>query len=311
MSQAIRKPTALDLASLLFLTFIWSSAFLAIKVAVPQTGPIWLATIRVLIGFVVLLPWMLYRGIILPKGMRNWGLLIFFSLINVTLPFLLISWAELTISAGITSLLLGSGPLLALVLAHFTTQDDKISWPKLLGIAFGFTGVALVVGGQALDDVGDTALLSLLAVLAASFCYALSGALVRKITDIPPTRLATLVLGLCSIQLLALAFHEGLPDFTRIDDKGWFSLIFLGLLPTGVATILRYRLINTIGASFFSLGLNLIPVFGIILGAIVLSETVPLEVWGALALIVTGLFVSRIPTKGKATQERKAGQAGL
>ncbi|MCV6548335.1 MAG: DMT family transporter, partial [Cohaesibacter sp.] len=242
-------------------------------------------------------PWMLYRGIILPKGAKNWIILLFFSLINVTIPFLLISWAELTISAGVTSLLLGSGPLLALVLAHFTTKDDKISWPKLLGIAFGFSGIALVVGGQALNDVEDTALLALLAVLAASFCYALSGALVRKITDIPPTRLATLVLGLCSLQLLALGLWEGLPNFEKIDAKSWACLIYLGLLPTGLATILRYRLISTVGASFFALGLNLIPVFGVIMGALILSETVPIEIWGALVLIVTGLFVTRIPQK--------------
>ncbi|MCV6602203.1 MAG: DMT family transporter [Cohaesibacter sp.] len=296
-ATAIRKPTPADLSSLLLLAFIWASAFLAIKVAVPQTGPVWLAALRVIIGFLVLLPWMLYRGIILPKGAKNWIILLFFSLINVTIPFLLISWAELTISAGVTSLLLGSGPLLALVLAHFTTKDDKISWPKLLGIAFGFSGIALVVGGQALNDVEDTALLALLAVLAASFCYALSGALVRKITDIPPTRLATLVLGLCSLQLLALGLWEGLPNFEKIDAKSWACLIYLGLLPTGLATILRYRLIRTVGASFFALGLNLIPVFGVIMGALILSETVPIEIWGALVLIVTGLFVTRIPQK--------------
>ncbi len=295
--NTIRRPTPIDLAGLLFLTIIWSSAFVAIKVAVPHTGPFWLAAIRVCIGFLVLLPWMLYRGLVLPKGAKNWLFLLAVSLLNVSVPFLLISWAELTISAGITSLLLGTGPLLSLILSHLTTHDDKISLPKLIGITFGFTGIALVVGRGALADLGSGHILAQFAVLGASLCYALSGAMIRKITTIPPTRLATIILGMASVELLLLASWNGLPDFTAIDGTSWLSLIYLGLLPTGIATIMRYRMIRTIGASFFSLGMNLIPIFGVLMGAVLLSEDVALTTWAALALIVLGLFAARTPPK--------------
>ena len=298
-SQPIRKPTPLDLSGVLFLTIIWASAFIAIKVAVPQTGAIWLATMRVCIGFAILLPWALYRGLMLPTSARSWGFLLIVSILNVSLPFFLISWAELTISAGITSLLLGTGPMLALILSHLTTEDDKINIFKLIGISFGFTGITLVVGGEALSDFSREHLLAQLAVLAASLCYATSGAMIRQITEIPPTRLATVILGMASVELLIIALWQGLPDFASIDGQGWFSLIYLGLLPTGIATILRYRLIRTIGASFFALGMNLIPVFGVLLGAILLSENVKLTTWCALALIVCGLFIARTPPRSK------------
>lgn len=294
MSNPIRKPTAGDLVGLLSLTLIWTTAFLAIKVAVPQTGPMWLAAIRVCIAFLVLLPWTLYRGIQLPSSAKQWLFIFGVSILNVSLPFYLISWAELEISAGMTSLLLGIGPLLALILSHFTTNDDRITPQKLIGISFGFTAIVLVVGREALSGLAGPTVLAQLAVLGASMCYAVSGAMIRKITDFPPTRLATLILGMCSIQLLILGIWSGMPDWQQINQTAWLNLIYLGLLPTGLATILRYRLIRTVGASFFALGMNLIPVFGLILGALILQEEVTAIAWTALALILTGLFIARL-----------------
>ena len=293
LGTTIRKPTPLDLSTLLFLTIVWASAFIAIKVAVPHIGAVWLATSRVVIAFLVLLPWTFYRGAVLPRSARSWGLIVIISLLNVTMPFLLISWAELSISAGITSLLLGTGPLLSLILSHLATHDDKITRFKLIGITFGFAGIALVVGRDVFSNWNPATFLAQLAVLGASLCYATSGVMVRKVTDLPPTRMATLILGLSSLELLALGAWHGLPDFASLPNNGWVSLIYLGLLATGIATILRYRLIRTIGASYFSLGMNLIPVFGVILGALLLHEHVAWTTWIALVLILTGLFIAR------------------
>lgn len=293
MNSIIRKPTGLDFSAILFLALIWASSFVAIKIAVVETGPVLLATMRVCIGFACLLPWALMRGFIWPDNARRWLFLFVIALFNVSLPFLLISWAELTIDAGVASLLLGMGPLLALVLSHLTTTDDKINIHKLIGIALGFSGLVLVVGLEALKGLGSTGTLSQLAVLAAAMCYATSGAMIRKVTEIPPTRLATLILGLGSLQLLALALWQGIPDLAPITATSWLSILYLGLLPTGIATILRYHLIANIGASYFALGTNLIPVFGIILGALLLSEEVALTSWAALALIVMGLVVAQ------------------
>ena len=271
-NNTIRKATPLDLTLLLLLTIIWGSGFIAIKVAVPQTGPVWLAASRVCIGFLVLLPWFFYRGLVLPASRKSWGHLFVISILNVTVPFILISWAELTISAGVTSLLLGFGPLMALIFAHLTTDDDKINRHKLIGLVLGFFGISLIIGGEAFTDLGGETFLAQLAVIGATLCYASSGAMIRKINDVPPVRLASLILGLASIQLVAVGFYYGPPDFTAISFEAWFSILYLGLLPTGLATILRYRLIWSIGASFYTLGLNLIPVVGILLGALILSE---------------------------------------
>ena len=297
--HSIRKPTPLDLSLMLFLTLIWASSIIAIKVAVPETGPVWLAAMRVFIGFLFLLPWTLYHGIILPSSAKSWVNLFIISLLNVSMPFMLISWAELSISAGITSLLLGTGPLLSLVFSHLTTHDDKFNKFKVIGIILGFGGISLVVGNEALQSVGAGSILSMSAVLGASLCYAISGAMIRQVKDIPPTRLATLILGCATVELIGLGMLEGVPELASLSHEAWGSILFLGLLPTGLATILRYQLIWAIGASFFSLGMNLIPIFGVILGALLLAEQVALTTWIALVLILSGLMVARTHPKDK------------
>nr|WP_321456696.1 DMT family transporter [uncultured Cohaesibacter sp.] len=306
---SIRKPTPLDLSLLLFLTLVWASSFISIKVAVPETGPVWLAAIRVCIGFLVLLPWTFYKGLVLPSSGKSWRNLIIISLLNVSVPFMLISWAELTITAGIASLLLGTGPLLSLIFSHLTTHDDKFNKFKVIGILLGFSGIILVVGHEALNTVGTGAVLSMIAVLGASVCYAISGAMIRQVKDIPPTRLATLILGFASCELIVLGLLNGTPEIGAISGKAWINLAFLGLLPTGLATILRYRLIWAIGASYFSLGMNLIPVFGVILGAQVLSEHIAMTTWIALMLILAGLMVARTTPKLASQKDSEPKQA--
>lgn len=288
----IRKPTPGDLALLLILAVIWASAFLAIKIAVPDTGPLWLATIRVVIAFLVLLPFAIMKGLVWPKDVRQWRLVSLIMLLNVVAPFFLISWAEQYIDAGVASLLMGVGPFLALIGSHFTTQDDRLSKPKIVGALLGFSGILMLVGWDALQGLGDN-LLGQGAALLGSACYVTSSLLIRRLSGFPPVRLSALILGMASISLLSLCFlMPGLPEHV-FSQKSWMALIYLGVFPTALGYILRYRLIQTIGVSTFSSSINLIPVFGVLLGAFFLGESLSASVFISLAMIVTGLFIIR------------------
>lgn len=288
----IRKPTPGDLALLLILAVIWASAFLAIKIAVPDTGPLWLATIRVVIAFLVLLPFAIMKGLVWPKDVRQWRLVSLIMLLNVVAPFFLISWAEQYIDAGVASLLMGVGPFLALIGSHFTTQDDRLSKPKIVGALLGFSGILVLVGWDALQGLGDN-LLGQGAALLGSACYVTSSLLIRRLSGFPPVRLSALILGMASISLLSLCFlMPGLPEHV-FSQKSWMALIYLGVFPTALGYILRYRLIQTIGVSTFSSSINLIPVFGVLLGAFFLGESLSASVFISLAMIVTGLFIIR------------------
>jgi drug/metabolite transporter (DMT)-like permease len=288
----IRAPTSLDMGLLVILAMIWGSAFLVIKVVVPDTGPLWLATIRVVIAFVVLLPFALARGLIWPVGARQWGLICLIMLLNVVIPFFLISWAEQYINAGVASLLMGVGPFMALIGSHLTTHDDKLSRAKVLGAAFGFSGILVLVGWDAVHGLGENLLGQGAAMLGAA-CYVTSSLLIRRLGNFPPVRLSALILGMASLTLLMLSFGIlGLPAHS-FSQQSWVGLIYLGVFPSALGYVLRYRLIQTIGVSAFASSLNLIPVFGVLMSAWFLGETLTLNVFIALALIVMGLTIIR------------------
>lgn len=294
--QTIRKSTPADIALLILTAFLWAGAFPAIKIAVSEVSPLWLAASRVTVGFLVLLPWALWRGWIWPQDRNTALLLLAVSLLNVVFPFYLISWAEQTISASVTSLLMGTGPIFALLGTHLFTRDDRATGPKLAAVTMGFAGILVIVGLDALRGMGSQNLAAQAAALLGSLSYVASGLIVRRI-DMPPVRLACLALGAGMIVLLASGvLIDGLPR--RVPGQtAIFALVYLGVLPTGIAYILRFHLIQTVGYSTFALGTNLVPVFGVILGFVILSEPLRPEILIALALVVGALFVARISNR--------------
>jgi drug/metabolite transporter (DMT)-like permease len=293
----INKPTFPDLLLLGFTGLLWAAAFVAIKIAVPETGPLWLAAIRVGVGALVLLPYALWRGIVLPSDRRTWLLVLAMTLLNVVIPFFLISWAELSIDAGITAILMGTGPFAALLGSHFFTQDDRINGPKLLAVILGFCGVVVIIGTDALAGLGRGDVLAQFAALAGSLCYVAAGLLIRKI-ELPPVRLAFLALAIGTAILGSTAMLFEGPLRAIPSNNALLALLFLGVFPTGIAYILRFHLIRKVGYSTFAYSLNLIPVFGVVLGFFILGEPLRPQVLAALALIVTGLFVARAGSTG-------------
>ncbi|MEM1377006.1 MAG: DMT family transporter [Pseudomonadota bacterium] len=287
----IRQATPADLSLLVLISLIWASAFVAIKIAVPETGPLWLAAVRVTIGCLAVLPFALYAGIELPKTLAMWGLVVAMSLLNVVIPFFLLAWAQLTIDAGVASLLMGCGPILGVLAGHFFTDDDQINTWKLSAVICGLAGVAILVGGDAIIQLGGRHTLAQLAALAAATCYVMAGTLIRKI-PIGSVRLAFLALAIGSAVLLPVAFLvDGAPSTPTASAAG--ALIYLGLVPTGIAYVMRFNLINAIGYSTFALSVNMIPIFGVLLGALILAERPSPQTGIALMLVVTGLLLAR------------------
>ena len=295
--DAIRRPNAMDLGLMLMLSIIWASAFLAIKVVVPETGPLWLATMRVVIAFLVLLPLAMYKGMVWPEDAHQWRMIFIIMSLNVVIPFFLISWAEQYIDAGIASLLMGVGPFMALVGSHFTTHDDRLTGTKVIGAICGFSGVLVLVGWDAVQGLGDN-LLGQLATILASACYVSSSLMMRRLKAFPPVRLLALVLGMAALTLLTLSLlWAGLPA-QNYSAGSWLGMVYLGVFPSALGYILRYHLIRTVGVSAFSGSINLIPVFGVLLSALLLGEALSLNVFLSLGLIVSGLFIIRQGQKG-------------
>ncbi|MDP2120602.1 MAG: DMT family transporter [Hoeflea sp.] len=289
--QALRAPTRVDMALMLLTAIIWASAFVAIRVAVPEAGPVWLAAIRVGLGFAVLLPYAIWRGMVWPASRRQWRLIGGMAVLNMVIPFCLIAWAGKTLDAGVLSLLMGTGPFLALIGSHILTDDDRLTPRKLVSVILGFGGILVVVGPSAVAGLGAGSLEAKLAALGASLCYVTAGLLIRKI-DMPPVRLACLALGLGTAALIPIALITSGAPPTGLSAATIGALIYLGVFPTGLAYIMRFHLIRTIGYTRFSLSINLIPVFGVGLGVLILGEPLSLTLIAALALVLAGLFVA-------------------
>lgn len=290
--KTISRASSGDMTLLILVAIIWASAFMAIKIAVPEVGPIWLAAIRVTIGAAALAPYALFKGVVLPSATQVWVLVVIMAVLNVVIPFFLISWAELTIDAGVTSLLMGVGPFLALIGSHMFTSDDKINRRKALGVACGFTGVVTIVGWDALTQLGSDHLLAQLAAIGGCVCYVTAGILIRRI-DVPPISLAFLALVIGTIILIALALATDGMLTSLPSSSTLMALIYLGVFPTGIAYILRFYLINKVGYSAFAMSVNLIPVFGILMGVVLLGEPLRPQVMIALVFVLMGLYFMR------------------
>lgn len=294
-TTTIRKPTALDIAAIVLLGAIWASAFPAIAVSVPAFGPDWIVVFRAAIGFLALLPWVLLRGMIWPNSTREWMYVAFLVCFNVVVPTFLLSWAAQIIPSGQIALLMGIAPLLGLMASHFMTHDDKFNTLKLIAVIFGFCGISVIIGPSAFDGLGDQ-LIAQLATLLAGACLITSGVVLRKLERLPPVRLSAMVLGLSALVFLPFTvFTQSVPD--TMDTTAILALLYLGVFPTGLAYIFRTQLVRRVGVSVYSHVGNLIPVFGVFFGAVLLLEPVTLPMIGALLLILAGLGLARAASR--------------
>ena len=293
--RPIRSPTFADIALVALLGILWGSAFPAIKVAVTAYQPVHVVMLRVALGFAVIVAWMMIRRIAFPRAGRTWALLAVMAVLNTVVPFFLISWAEQHIDAGITALLMGSGPFFALLVSHVTTHDDRMTKPKLIGMALGLSGVLTVIGMEAASGFGRD-VVAQLAVFTANLCYVASGAMIRSVRDTSMEAMAAGNLACALVLLAPLAIVFGLPPISPVLAPGpvLFAVVWLGAVGTGLASVMRFYLARTIGYSFMALAAYMIPVAGVAISAVLLGETVSTTVLIALCLVLAGFVVARL-----------------
>lgn len=289
-------PLWVDVVWLLVLAAIWGSSFAAIKVAVVTMPPMTLVATRTAIAVLVLLPIMLWRGARLPTDAKSWRLALALGIFGLALPFFLIGWGEVRVDSGLAAILMAVMPLTTLVLAHFFNEGDRFTAAKLGGVMVGFVGVVILIGPEALKGLGGD-LVHQLAVAGGALCYALNAILTRNLpagggaSPMIGRAVMVMIMGAVIAMPLALAV-DGFSGFAGADWTAWGAAAYLGLLPTGLATLIYFRLIEVRGASFFSFVNYLNPIFGVIWGALLLSEAVSLQAAAALALIFVGIAIA-------------------
>jgi len=294
----MRAPTLWDFILLTSLAAIWGSAFLAIKITVEDIPPATIAAGRLLIASVVIYIYMRSRSLALPRDKKFWHQIILISFFSMAAPFAMISWAEQFISSGLTAILMATGPLIALILSHFFSTDDRFTIFKFLGVLVGFAGVVVVLGLEAFSSIGDNFYAQIVTMLAA-MCYACSGILVRRVKEKSNTIITASILISATTLILpvSLIFETPWIAITRSSSDAIVALLYLGLIPTALAFILRFYLIRDVGVTFASYVGYLVPFFGVLWGALFLSERLPPATMIGLLCILSGIAVSRIKSK--------------
>lgn len=284
---------AVEIVLLVVLAGLWSSSFTFIKIAVETVPPLSVAAGRLLLGSVIFLAVLRLRGLSLPGDWSIRGRFLLIGLFANALPFSLIGWGEQTIDSGLAAILMAVMPLTTLLLAHFFTTDEKLNAPRVAGMLLGFTGVAILIGPAALQGLGDQALRQA-AVAGGAVCYAIATIMAKRLPPMPDTvKAACMVIG--ATVLMA--------PVTLLVDRPWTlspplealgSIVYLGIFPTALAALVFFTLLRRAGANFVALNNYLIPSLGVTWGVLFLGEALSFQSLAALAIILSGIAVSRL-----------------
>ncbi|WP_260987550.1 DMT family transporter [Roseomonas gilardii] len=273
------------------LSLLWGGSFFFSKVALAELPPLTVVLVRVSIATGALWLYLRLRGIPVPAGAGLWRAFFGMGLLNSLVPFTLIFWGQTFIGSGLASIINATTPVFAILVAHALTDDEKMSWDKLAGVALGLAGVVVLLGGAVAPGSGG-ALPGVLACLGAALCYGLANTYGRRFRrmGIEPAQGAFGQIATTTVMALPLALLADRPwQIAAPGAATWASLAGLALLSTALAYILYFRLIGTVGATNTSLVTMLVPVSAILLGVGILHERLSLAQIGGMLLVGMGL----------------------
>jgi drug/metabolite transporter (DMT)-like permease len=281
-----RTISIVDLGSLLFLGAVWGAAFLFLRIAAPEVGPVWAAEIRLAIGAAVLVLVAGRATLRVARG-RLTTLLIVGALFSAV-PFTLISVAEVTLPAGFTSLLNAATPLFTAAIA-VGFMGQRVSIRVATGLAVGVVAVITLVGWSPLEP-GATTILAVAAGLGAPASYAVAGNFVRaRLADVEPLVLATGMVTAGALVALPVAMLSGPPGTPAAD--GAISLLAVGVLSTAVAWPIFFGVLRRTTPTAASTVTFIVPAFAIAWGSIVLAEPVGVGLVVGFGLILVSLML--------------------
>ncbi len=291
----LAAPTRVDRSSALrlgLLAAIWGTSFLLMKVALVELTPMQIVLGRMVLGAAALLVVLRIRGERLPRGRGIWGSLLFVGVVANVVPFFLIAWGEQYVSSGLAGIYNATTPLFTLLVATAALPEERPTAAKATGLVVGFLGVLLVMAPW--RGTGSSALAGQLACLAAAACYAVAITYTRRYlsgSGLPPVVLAAGQL-VCATGVVGALFPLWTTSTVALPPRVLASMLALGVLGTGIAYLIFYRLIGEIGATASSTVTYLVPVVAVSLGVVVLGEVVGWNDFVGAAVVLLGVAVA-------------------
>jgi drug/metabolite transporter (DMT)-like permease len=284
------QTSRIDVVLFALLGFMWGSSYLFIKIGVEDgLTPFTLITLRLLIGFALLVAVVAVAREALPPRGRIYGHLFVMGAINIAIPFSLITWAEQSVDSSVAAILNAAVPLFVLIIAAVFLHDERLTANRLIGLVVGFVGVAVLVGFNP-EDLASGNLAGEIALIGSTISYAFGAVYSRRnVHGLRPMipALFQVGFGLLIVSVLAFIFED--PFATTFTPASLFSVIWLGLLGSGLAYLVFFRILGRWGATRTSMVAYLLPLYGIVLGAVVLNEPVDGRLVLGTALIIGGV----------------------
>ena len=278
-------------AELALLSTIWGASFLSIRIALDELPPLTTVAHRVFWAMLILWGYVLVRKLPIPKDPKIWGAFLGMGLLNNVIPFSLMAWSQFHIETGLTSILNAATAVFGVLVAAIFFADERLTSRRMIGVLLGFLGVATAIGLSSLAQF-DLRSLGQLAVLGGTLSYALAGVWARKrLTGLAPqVAAAGMVTGSTLIMIPLAYFIDGPFDLSR-SSRTWIAIGYYAVVATAFAYLLYYRVLAMAGSGNLMLCTLLVAPVAIVLGALILGETLRPQAYLGFALLALGLMV--------------------
>lgn len=283
--------TARSWVFLVLLSVVWGASFFFGRIAVAEIPPMTLVLFRVAIAAVALHVYLAARNISFRPALERALPFAILAILNNIIPFSLIFLGQTELGAGLAAILNATTPFWTIMVANALTDDERVSWNKLVGIFAGIIGTAVMIGPGIFANLGGP-VWAKLAIIGATISYAFAVIYAKRFKDIDPTVTATGQLTASSIIMVPLALIiDGYTNMFAASTPVWMAVLALAIISTALAYILYFTLISEAGATNASLVTLIVPVSAILLGAVFLAEKLELYEVAGMILIGIGLIV--------------------
>ena len=292
----MREAKSIDIMLLILLGLIWGSSFFNIKIATYSYEPFTLALIRVIFASFPLLILCKYKNIKIEAFSKNWKPYALIGLCNITIPFTLIAIGTSKINSYLAAMLMSTTPMSGSVLAHFFTKDEKITLYKSLGIIIGFSGIIFLFFDELVINENNY-IFVLITILGSTF-YSIGGILTLRLKNKGNENVTTSTTLWSLIFLLPLSLIFETPWNLSPTLSSTLSLLYLGVVATGLAWLIRFRILVVNGLVFQTQVAYLIPIFGVMFGFFLMDEVITWKVLTSLIIIIVGIYIVKKNNKG-------------
>lgn len=298
-SAAHTPALAKEIALLAVLATLWGASYTFIKIGVETIPPVTFIAARTLIAGGLLLIIIRMRGLALPRDPAIWKRFLIQACINSVIPFTLIAWAEMTVNAGLATILNSTTPIFTFLMTVLITRHEAVTARKLFGVVAGVVGISLIIGLEAFNGLGK-GLVSQLAIVVATISYACAAIFGRGFKGLDPMMPAAGSLICGAVLLIPVSLVVDHPWTITPSAHSLLALLGLSVFSTALAFVIYFRLIHTLGSvSTTSQAYLRVPI-GVGIGVLFLSESLTSTAWIGLICVIAGVAAMTLPTRKKA-----------